>query len=99
MGIAYLCAWGYPGWIGGLIMNIGMIVYFILAYTKHKDQTKDEKVKIGVEMTVILVWNIVMGVLAWEFMYESLLYMLPRTLKAYWDERGSSGGSGIAYDY
>ena len=97
--IAYMCAWGYPGFIGGFIVAIASLVYFILAFTKHKDMVKDDKVEIGVTLAVVMVWDTLMGFLAWYFMYDSLIYMLPRTMKAYWDERGNSGNSGIAYDY
>merc|ERR1711920_297615 len=35
--LAYLSAWGYPGWFGGIIVDIAMLVFFILAFTRHKD--------------------------------------------------------------
>ena len=60
---------------------------------------KDDKVRIGIEMTAAIVWEFLMGFIAYWFMWDSVLYMLPRTMKAYFEEEGSSKNSGVSYDY
>ena len=44
-------------------------------------------------------WQGVMAFIAYFFMWDSVLYMMPRMLKAWFDEKGKSYSSGVKYDF
>ena len=96
--IAYMFAWGWPGWMGGVAVDIAVVVLLIKALKRHDENEITSKKEIGTALGVFMAWEALMGFLAYWFIWDSLIYMLPRTVKAWFDLEGKSFSSGVEYD-
>ena len=96
--VAYMYAWGWPGWMGGVVVDIAVFALLVKALKRHDENQINSKKEIGAVLGVIIAVEALMGFLANWFMWDSVLYMLPRTCKAWFELKGKSYSSGVVYD-
>merc|ERR1712228_115079 len=98
--ISYLQFWSWFGTFGAIAVDIGVITMFskaIRAIDKY-GHTGVSKEEAGATLGIFLAFETLLGVLAFIFMYDSVLFMMPRTMKAYFDEKGTAYKFGVEYD-
>ena len=90
--------WAIVGFIGGLTIDLITIIYLAVGLRRHADYDTSRK-EMGTVLGTFIGSQAVLGFFGLYYMWDMALYMQPRTLKALYDRKGNSMGSGIAYDY
>merc|ERR1711920_394938 len=73
--IAYLFAWGIPGWYGGVAVDLAVVVLLSLAIRRHGDYENSNRKEMGAALGTFIAWEILMGFLAYHFFWDTVIYM------------------------
>merc|ERR1712087_168047 len=96
--IAYLFSWGIPGWYGGVAVDLAVLALSAMAY-KHRDDYAELKTEeIWGFYGAFAAFEVLCGVIAYLYFWDTVIYMLPRTVKKWFDEVGKSYSSGVRFD-
>ena len=97
--LAYLYAWGWPGWVGALVVDFAVIGLLIKGLKNHDTNEVTSKKEMGAALGAFLGWNGLMAGIAYGFFWDTILYMMPRAAEAWFADKGKSYSSGVKYDF
>ena len=113
--LIYLSLWSGMGFVGALAVDCAVIALLIKAAPSVKaawdvpdafggehdyDGVDAFETEVWTSVGVVFAWEGLMGILAFWFFWDTVLFMLPRTLKKYYQDRGRTYSfGGVEYDF
>ena len=96
---AYMYAWSFSGFWGALVVEFAVLGLLIKGLSRHDENETTSKKEMGTALGAFLGTQGLMAFLGFFFFWDTVLYMLPRTCKRRFDEKGNSSSSGVKYDF